>query len=103
MEKLGSSLEMSGKDCVVGHLLGLPVELPVECRELDVELILPWRETSWQGLFRLGHPSSMGPTSSIPHSCSLLCKDCSLWLELSAAGVEIVAGYLVEGSRARPS
>ena len=42
--------------------------------------------------------SSMGPTSSIPRGKSLLGEDCSLWLELSAAGVEGVAGFLAEGS-----
>ena len=41
--------------------------------------------------------SSMGPTSPIPHVKSLLCEDCSLWLELSAAEVEGVAGFLTEG------
>ena len=39
----------------------------------------------------------MGPTSPIPHVKSLLCEDCSLWLELSAAGVEGIAGFLAEG------
>ena len=38
--------------------------------------------------------SSRGPTSSIPHDKSLLGEDCSLWWELSAAGVEGVAGFL---------
>ena len=39
--------------------------------------------------------SSIGPTFPIPHVKSLLCEDCSLWLELSAAGVEAgVAGFL---------
>ena len=42
--------------------------------------------------------SSMGSTSCIPHGKSLLCEDSSLWLELSAAGVEGVAGFLGEGS-----
>ena len=39
----------------------------------------------------------MGPTSPILHVKSLLCEDCSLWLELSAAGVEGVAGFFAEG------
>ena len=47
--------------------------------------------------------SSMGPTYFIPHGKSMLGKDCSLWLELSAAGVEGVAGFLVEGSPPSPS
>ena len=47
--------------------------------------------------------SSMGPTSSIPHGKSLLYEGCSLWLELSAAGVEGVAEFLVEGSPPSPS
>ena len=42
--------------------------------------------------------SSMGPKFYIPYSKSLLCKDCSPWLELSAAWVEGVAGFLAEGS-----
>ena len=37
--------------------------------------------------------SSMGPTSSILHGKRMLGEDCSLWLELSAAGVERVAGF----------
>ena len=41
--------------------------------------------------------SSMGPISSIPHGQSMLGEDCSLWLELSAAGVEGVVGFLAEG------
>ena len=36
----------------------------------------------------------MGPTSSIPHGKSILGEDCSLWLELSAAGVEGVDGFI---------
>ena len=47
--------------------------------------------------------SSMGPTSSIPHGKSILGKDCSLWLELSAAGVEGVTGFRTEGSPPSPS
>ena len=42
--------------------------------------------------------SSMGPTSSIPHGKSMIGENCSLWLELSAAGIEGVAGFLAEGS-----
>ena len=48
-------------------------------------------------------PSSMGPTSSIPHGKSMLGEDCSLWLEFSAAGVEGVTGFLVKGSPPSPS
>ena len=33
----------------------------------------------------------------------MLGEDCSLWLELSAAGVEGVAGFLGEGSPPSPS
>ena len=40
---------------------------------------------------------SKGRTSSIPYVISLICEDCSLWLELSAAGAEGVAGFLAEG------
>ena len=47
--------------------------------------------------------SSMGPTSSILHGKNMLGEDCSLWLELSAAGVEGVAGFLAEGSPPSPS
>ena len=47
--------------------------------------------------------SSMGPTPSTPHSKSMLGEDCSLWLELFAAGVEGVAGSLAEGSPPSPS
>ena len=47
--------------------------------------------------------SSMGPISSIPHGKSMLGEDCSLWLEFSAAGVEGVSGFLVEGSPPSPS
>ena len=47
--------------------------------------------------------SSMGLTSSIPHGKSMLAEDCSLWLELSAAGVEGMAGFLAEGSPSSPS
>ena len=47
--------------------------------------------------------SSMGPTSSIPHGKSMLGEDCSLWLELSAAGVEGVSGFLAEGLPPSPS
>ena len=43
--------------------------------------------------------SSMGPTSSIPHGKSMLGEDCSLWLEVSAAGVEGVSEFLAEGSQ----
>ena len=46
--------------------------------------------------------SSMGPTSSIPHGKNMLGEDCSLWLEFSTAGVEGVAGFLVEGSPSSP-
>ena len=42
--------------------------------------------------------SSMGPASSIPHGKSILGKDCSLWLNVSAAGVKGVSGFLAEGS-----
>ena len=42
--------------------------------------------------------SSMGPTSSVPHGKSMLGEDCPLWLEVSAAVVEGVAGFLAEGS-----
>ena len=35
----------------------------------------------------------MGPASSIPHGKSMLGEDCSLWLELSAAGVESVVDF----------
>ena len=45
----------------------------------------------------------MSPTYSIPHGKSMLGEDCSLWLELSAAGVEGVAGFLGEGSPPSPS
>ena len=45
----------------------------------------------------------MGATSSIPYGKSLLGEDCSLWLELSAAGVEGVAGFLAESSPPNPS
>ena len=47
--------------------------------------------------------SSLGPTSPIPHGKSILSEDCSLWLESSAAGVEDVAGFLLEGSPPSPS
>ena len=47
--------------------------------------------------------SSMGPTSSIPHGKSILGEDCSLWLKVSAAGVEGVSGFLAEGSPPGPS
>ena len=47
--------------------------------------------------------SSMGPTSSIPHGKSILGKDYSLWLDLSAAGVEGATGFLTEGSPPSPS
>ena len=47
--------------------------------------------------------SSMGPTSSILHSKSLLNEGCLLWLELSTAGVEGGAGFLAEGSPPSPS
>ena len=47
--------------------------------------------------------SSMGPTSSIPRGKRMLGKDCSLWLELSVAGVEGVAEFLAEGSPPSPS
>ena len=42
--------------------------------------------------------SSMGPTSSIPHGKSMLGEDCSLWLKVSAAGVDGVSGLVAEGS-----
>ena len=47
--------------------------------------------------------SSMGPTSFILHGKSVLGKDCSLWLNFSAAGVEGVSGFLGEGSPPSPS
>ena len=47
--------------------------------------------------------SSMGPTFSIPHGKRLLSEDCSLWWELSAAGVEGVVGFLAEDSPPSPS
>ena len=47
--------------------------------------------------------SSMGTTSSIPHGKSMLGEDCSLWLKVSAAGVEGVSGFLAEGSPPSPS
>ena len=47
--------------------------------------------------------SRMGPTPSIPHGKSMLGEDCSLWLELSAAGVEGVAGFLTGGSPPSPT
>ena len=47
--------------------------------------------------------SSMGPTSSIPHDKSMLGKDCSLWLEVSAAGAEGAARFLAEGLPPSPS
>ena len=47
--------------------------------------------------------SSMGPISSIPHGKSMLGEDCSLWLKVSAAGVEGVSGFLAEGSPSSPS
>ena len=47
--------------------------------------------------------SSMGPTSSIPHGKSMLGEDCSLWLNVSAAGVKGVSGFLAEGSPPSPS
>ena len=47
--------------------------------------------------------SSTDPTPSIPHGKSMLGEDCSLWLEVSAAGVEGVSGFLVEGSPSSPS
>ena len=46
---------------------------------------------------------SMGPTSSILHGKSMLGKDCSLLLEFSAARVEGVAGFIVEGLSPSPS
>ena len=46
--------------------------------------------------------SGMGPTSNIPHG-KILLEAYSLWLELSAAGVEAVAGFLAEGSPPSPS
>ena len=45
----------------------------------------------------------MGPTSSIPHGKSLPCETCSHWLNISAVGVEGVAGFIVEGSPPSPS
>ena len=47
--------------------------------------------------------SSIGPTSSIPHCKSMLGENCSLWLELSAAGVGGGVGFLEEGSPPSPS
>ena len=47
--------------------------------------------------------SRFGPTSSIPHGKSMLGENYSLWLELSAAGVDDVAGFLAEGSPPSPS
>ena len=47
--------------------------------------------------------SSIDPTFSIPHGKSMLGEDFSLWLELSAAGVEGVSGFLAEGSPPSPS
>ena len=47
--------------------------------------------------------SSMGPIFSIPHGKSMLGEDCSLWLKVSAAGVEDVSGFLAEGSPPSPS
>ena len=47
--------------------------------------------------------SSMGPTSSIPHGKSMLGEDCSLWFNVSAAGVDGVSGFLAEGSPPSPS
>ena len=56
-------------------------------------------------LTRVGtsRPSSMGPTSSIPHGKRLYCEDCSHWLELSAAGVDGVAGLFAGGPLRSPS
>ena len=51
----------------------------------------------------LSTASSMGPTSSIPHGKRMLGGDCSLWLELSAAEIEGVSGFLAEGSPPGPS
>ena len=51
----------------------------------------------------LSRATSIGPTSSIPHGKSMFGEDCSLWLELSAAGVEGVAGFLAESSPLSPS
>ena len=47
--------------------------------------------------------SSMGLGSFIPHGQRMLGEDRSLWLEFSAAGVEGVAGFFVEGSPPSPS
>ena len=47
--------------------------------------------------------SSVGPTLSIPHSKSMHGGACSLWLEVSAAGAEGMAGFLAEGSPPSPS
>ena len=47
--------------------------------------------------------SSMGPTFSIPHGKNMLGEDCSLWLNLPAAGVNGVSGFLAEGSPPSPS
>ena len=47
--------------------------------------------------------SSMSPTSSIPYGKSMLGENCSLWLELSSAGVKSMAGFLAEGSPSSPS
>ena len=45
----------------------------------------------------------MGPTFFIPHGKSILGEDCSLWLNVSTAGVEGVSGFLAEGSPPSPS
>ena len=43
--------------------------------------------------------SRMGTSSSIPHSVSLLCEDCSLWLEISLQGSRAWLGI---SKRVRP-
>ena len=48
-------------------------------------------------------PSSMGPTSSIPHGKSMHGEGCSLGLKFFAAGVEGVSGFLAEGLPPSPS
>ena len=67
------------------------------------EPLLPWREPYILARVVPSWASSMGPTSSIPHGKSMLGENCSLWLELSAAGVEGGAGFLAEGSPPSPS
>ena len=66
-----------------------------------VEPLLPWRETSWQGLSHLGH-LACAPHLLFPAVVASSVKTL-LWLELFTAGVEGVAGYLAEGSLPNPS